>query len=170
MANINVDCPICGMSLDAPSDFVGEMVECPGCGDSFEIPGKKKKGKKFSMNKRRPSSGGKRPGQRSNQRPKQRTSGAGRSAGGRGGAGGYQKPIKNWLMESIIVLFCCSPPAIVAIIFASQVNGKINAGDDAGARKSSNTAKTWVFVSLGLGITMHLIWILGLCAVSVAAK
>ena len=42
---------------------------------------------------------------------------------------------------------------------AAQVNGKVALGDYAGAIESSNRAKTWAWVSLGVGLAGFLIWI-----------
>jgi hypothetical protein len=43
------------------------------------------------------------------------------------------------------------PAGVVSIIYASQVNGKVAAGDIEGAMAASKNAKTWMFVALGLG-------------------
>ena len=68
---------------------------------------------------------------------------------------GYgQRPnVPNYLVQAILVtIFCCIPTGIVAIIFSAQVNSKLASGDYAGAVRDSNNAKTWCWVSLGLGI------------------
>ena len=65
--------------------------------------------------------------------------------------------VPNYLVQAILVtVFCCLPFGIVSIVFAAQVNGKLGAGDYAGAADSSNKAKTWAWVSfwVGLGITI----------------
>ena len=60
--------------------------------------------------------------------------------------------IPNYLVPAILVtLFCCLPAGVVSIIYASQVNGKVAAGDIEGAMAASKNAKTWMFVALGLG-------------------
>ncbi len=73
--------------------------------------------------------------------------------------GGYQAPgvraprpnIPNHLVWAILVtIFCCQPTGIVSIVFAAQVNGKIDAGDYEGARRTSNSAKTWAIVSMAI--------------------
>jgi hypothetical protein len=70
---------------------------------------------------------------------------------------GVQANIPNYLVPAIISVFCCWPLAIVAIIFAAQVNGKVAAGDIAGAMDASKKAKMFSFISIGLGL------LLGLC-------
>ena len=64
---------------------------------------------------------------------------------------GYYPPpnVPNYLVQSILVtLFCCLPFGIVAIVFASQVNGKLQAGDIQGAMHASKQAKMWCTISL----------------------
>ena len=62
-------------------------------------------------------------------------------------------PIPNHLVWAILAtLCCCLPTGIVSIIFAAQVDGKVAAGDIAGARKASDNAKLWAWISLGLGL------------------
>lgn len=52
-----------------------------------------------------------------------------------------------------LLTFCfCFPliatiPGIVAIVFAAQVNGKVNQGDLDGAARSARTAKLWCIVA-----------------------
>ena len=67
--------------------------------------------------------------------------------------------VPNYLIPAILSLFCCWPLAIVAIIFAAQVNGKVAAGDIAGATDASKKAKMFSFISIGLGL------LLGICYV-----
>lgn len=80
----------------------------------------------------------------------------------------YQAPspsqlpyVPNYLVQAILVtIFCCLPAGIVSIIYAAQVNGKREAGDLAGAQQSSQNARTWAWVSFGVGLAGGLIWIL----------
>ncbi len=77
----------------------------------------------------------------------------------RAGAG-MPPQVPNYLVQAILVtIFCCLPFGIVSIVFAAQVNGKVALGDYAGAMESSNKAKTWAWVSLGVGLAGVLIWI-----------
>lgn len=67
--------------------------------------------------------------------------------------------VPNYLVPAILSLFCCWPLAIVAIIFAAQVNGKVAAGDIAGAMDASKKAKLFSFISIGLGVLAILCYI-----------
>ena len=65
---------------------------------------------------------------------------------------GGSATVPNYLVPAIISIFCCWPLAIPAIIFATQVNGKVAAGDIAGAQDSSKKAKMFSFIAIGLGL------------------
>ncbi|MEP6907558.1 MAG: CD225/dispanin family protein [Pseudoxanthomonas sp.] len=71
-----------------------------------------------------------------------------------------------WAIVATIfsLCLCCGIPGlitgIIAIVFAAQVNGKLNAGDIEGARRASNTAKIlcWVTTAcaaIGLLLTIY---------------
>jgi hypothetical protein len=63
--------------------------------------------------------------------------------------------ISNYLVFAILTtVFCCLPTGIPAIIYASQVNTKLQLGDIAGAQSASNNAKMWCWISFGLGLAM----------------
>jgi hypothetical protein len=70
--------------------------------------------------------------------------------------------VPNYLVPAIISVICCWPLAIVAIIFAAQVNGKVAAGDIQGAMDASKKAKLFSFIGIGLGalswIIVLIIW------------
>ena len=72
--------------------------------------------------------------------------------------------IPNYLVQSILVTMCCCLPfGIVAIVYAAQVNGKLAAGDIAGAQDASRKAKMWSWVSFGIGLLLVAVYlILGL--------
>ena len=64
-----------------------------------------------------------------------------------------QAQISNYLIPAIgVTLCCCLPGGIVAIVYAAQVNGKIQAGDLAGAKAASGNAKLWCMISAGVGL------------------
>jgi hypothetical protein len=79
--------------------------------------------------------------------------------GGSFGGPPQAEKIPNYLVQSILLLCCCWPLAIVAIIFAAQVNSKLAAGDIAGAREASQKAKLFCWIALGLGILSWCIWL-----------
>jgi hypothetical protein len=65
---------------------------------------------------------------------------------------GAPASVPNYIVPAIISLFCCLPLGIVGVIFAAQVNGKVAAGDTAGALDSSKKAKMFSFIAIGLGL------------------
>lgn len=75
-------------------------------------------------------------------------------------ASGGSGTVPNYLVPAIISIFCCWPLAIPAIIFATQVNGKLQAGDVAGAQDASKKAKTFSFLAIGLGAAVILLYII----------
>ena len=61
--------------------------------------------------------------------------------------------VPNYLVQAILVtIFCCLPFGIVSIVYAAQVNGKVVAGDIAGAREASQKAKTWAWIAFGVAL------------------
>jgi hypothetical protein len=69
-------------------------------------------------------------------------------------AEGMQDKISNYLVLSIIATICCFPLGVIGLIFAAQVNGKVTAGDMAGAMDASKKAKLFSYIGLGLGILL----------------
>jgi hypothetical protein len=69
--------------------------------------------------------------------------------------------VPNYLVFAILAtVFCCLPAGIPAIVFAAQVNGKLQAGDLAGAQAASNNAKMWCWISFGVGLAAIGVWVL----------
>jgi hypothetical protein len=65
--------------------------------------------------------------------------------------------VPNYLVFAILVtVFCCLPTGIAAIVYAAQVNTKLQAGDVAGAQLSSKNAKLWVLISVVTGVVLTL--------------
>lgn len=68
--------------------------------------------------------------------------------------------VPNYLVQSILAtIFCCLPLGIVAIVFAAQVNGKIEAGDMQGAQSASKNAKMFCWIAFGLGLAVSIIYL-----------
>ena len=66
--------------------------------------------------------------------------------------------IPNYLVQSILVtLCCCLPFGIVAVVYSAQVNGKLAAGDIAGAQNASRNAKLWAWIAFGAGIVITIL-------------
>ena len=72
-------------------------------------------------------------------------------------AAGGTATVPNYLVPAIISIFCCWPLAIAAIIFATQVNGKVAAGDMAGAEDASKKAKLFSFIAIGVGLLFYVV-------------
>ncbi len=72
-------------------------------------------------------------------------------------AAGGTATVPNYLVPAIISIFCCWPLAIAAIIFATQVNGKVAAGDIAGAEDASKKAKLFSFIAIGIGLLFYVV-------------
>ena len=66
----------------------------------------------------------------------------------------HQQVPNNLVWAILCTVFCCLPGGIVAIVYAAQVDGKVAAGDIAGAQASARTAATWCWVSAGCGIVL----------------
>ena len=59
-------------------------------------------------------------------------------------------PPPNYLVQAILVtIFCCLPAGVVSLVYAAQVNGKYEAGDNEGALRMSRGARLWAWISVG---------------------
>lgn len=65
---------------------------------------------------------------------------------------GTPEKVPNYLVPAIISAICCFPLGIIGVIFAAQVNGKVAAGDIAGAMDASKKAKLFSYIFIGLAI------------------
>jgi hypothetical protein len=74
----------------------------------------------------------------------------------------YQGPVvETYLVPSILVtVLCCLPFGIPAIVFASQVQEKLNRGDIPGAQRASKNAKTWCIVSVAVPLVFGVLYLL----------
>jgi hypothetical protein len=75
--------------------------------------------------------------------------------------GGAGVDIPNYMPWAIAAtLLCCMPGGIVSIIYASRANSAKARGDYAEASTAAGQAKTWLIVSVVLGLAVTVIAIL----------
>lgn len=73
----------------------------------------------------------------------------------------FETPPNNNLVWAILsTLLCCLPTGIYAIVKASEVNSKWNAGDRAGALASADQAKKWSIYGAVAGVIVAVLYIL----------
>lgn len=69
-----------------------------------------------------------------------------------------EKKPDNFLTWAILTtILCCLPTGIVAIVYANKVDTLWLAGNKDEAFNAAKNAKTWTFVSLGLGVVSYII-------------
>jgi len=74
---------------------------------------------------------------------------------------GPQATVPNYLIPAILTtVFCCLPFGVVSIVYAAQVNGKVEVGDRPGAIESSRKARLWAWVSFGAGLVVIVLSVL----------
>jgi hypothetical protein len=66
----------------------------------------------------------------------------------------------NLVWAILTTLFCCLPAGIVSIVYAAQVNGKLAAGDIAGAQDSAAKAKKWAMWSAIAWVVLVVLYVL----------
>ncbi len=70
--------------------------------------------------------------------------------------------VPNHLVPAILsMLCCCLPVGVVSLVYAIQANTKASAGLVDEALQCANTAKTWMWVAVGLGVLGNGIIVLG---------
>lgn len=83
------------------------------------------------------------------------------------------EPIQSYLALGIIsALLCCLPFGVVSIVYATQVSGKVAAGDLAGARAASRSAKNWgiaAIVTGGVAMALGVLFQLAIFLIAIAA-
>ncbi|HEY1785038.1 MAG TPA: CD225/dispanin family protein [Pirellulales bacterium] len=74
--------------------------------------------------------------------------------------GAPQVRIPTYLVQSILAtVFCCMPFGVVAIVYAAQAGARVSAGDYAGAKRASDSAKMWCWIAFGLGCCIVLFYV-----------
>ncbi|MEM6915959.1 MAG: CD225/dispanin family protein, partial [Verrucomicrobiota bacterium] len=77
--------------------------------------------------------------------------------------------VPTYLWQSIVLLiFCCLPAAVVALVYSVKVDPALQQGDLAAAKEASSKAKMWCWIAFGLGLvgTIAYIGLIGLGAIS----
>ena len=76
--------------------------------------------------------------------------------------GNMQQPLpsvpSHLALSILTTLFCCLPLGIISIVYAAQVNSKLQAGDYDGALDCSKKASLFGWISFGLGLAGILIY------------
>jgi 4-amino-4-deoxy-L-arabinose transferase-like glycosyltransferase len=68
---------------------------------------------------------------------------------------------ENWLVEAILVtILCCLPFGIVGIVYATQINSKIAAGDMTGAETARKEAAKWTKLGFWIGLAILALYVL----------
>ncbi len=68
--------------------------------------------------------------------------------------------VESYLIPAILVtVLCCLPLGIPAIIYATQVQNKLAAGDVFGAQMASKNAKMWCWIAGGVSVGFMFLYI-----------
>lgn len=74
-------------------------------------------------------------------------------------ATGAATAIPDYLPWSIAAtILCCLPLGVVAIVFSAKANSAKAAGDLRAAAEAANLAKIWLYLSVGLGLLVGVIY------------
>lgn len=60
----------------------------------------------------------------------------------------------------LVTIFCCLPTGIPAIVYAAQATSRAAAGDYEAAGRAAASAKTWITVSVVLGLLVVLFYVI----------
>ena len=72
---------------------------------------------------------------------------------------GPRQRVPNYLVGAILVTVCCCLPCgIPAVVYAAQVNAKLDAGDYQGALDASDKAKKWCWGGFAAGLIGGLLY------------
>ncbi|KJE21939.1 Interferon-induced transmembrane protein [Frankia torreyi] len=73
------------------------------------------------------------------------------------------RPIRTYLWQSLVAtLLCCLPTGIVAIVYATQTQTRLQTGNLAGAREASGRARRWCIISLIAFVVVLLVYVVAI--------
>jgi len=73
------------------------------------------------------------------------------------------KPGNNLVWAILTTILCCLPFGIVAIVYASKVDGLWAAGDYAGAYDAAGKAKNWSIIAAACGALGIIVYVILVC-------
>ena len=75
--------------------------------------------------------------------------------------------VPSYMVQAILVcIFCCVFFGIPALIFAAQSDGMLKAGVPAQAMEAARKAKSWCWVSFGVGL-VYILCVMGFYAFAI---
>ena len=78
------------------------------------------------------------------------------------------KPDNNLVWAILSTILCCLPLGIVAIVYASKVDGLYNQGDYAGAQEAADNAKKWAMWSAIISIVILVLYFIALAVFGIS--
>ena len=65
----------------------------------------------------------------------------------------------GWAAALLALCWPAWPAGIVALVYANRAEARLAEGDRAGAKQSSNKARTWCWITVGAGLVL---WVVAL--------
>ena len=59
----------------------------------------------------------------------------------------------------LVTVFCCLIGGIISIVYAANANTKAARGDLQGAMSDARTSRIWMWVSIGIGVVVGVLYI-----------
>ena len=78
------------------------------------------------------------------------------------------KPDNNLVWAILSTILCCLPLGIVAIVYASKVDGLYNQGDYAGAQEAADNAKKWAMWGAIISIVFLVLYFIAIAVFGIS--